>query len=176
MQNIKVIRRLDELGRVVIPKEIRRTFKLRSGDALEISTDGEGVSLKKYSPVAAVTEYAFMLAEKLSSSLNKTVIVCDSDTVIATSSRASELVGNEISSELSDLILSGRTVMLNKQDGSNLFSIVKGRNVECDSQIFAPVYGDSSTGAVVVISETPCQKEDVSLVKYTAELLGERLK
>ena len=84
MKATGIVRRIDDLGRIVIPKEIRKTLKIREGDPLEIFTDREGmVVLKKYSPVGgfgtAVTQYAQSLAE----SLGCTVCITDNDTVIA---------------------------------------------------------------------------------------------
>lgn len=84
MKATGIVRRIDDLGRVVIPKEIRRTMHIRDGDPLEIYTDREGeVIFKKYSPVGELTEFASQYAETLRRVCDLNVIVCDRDAVIA---------------------------------------------------------------------------------------------
>ncbi len=81
-----IVRRIDELGRVVIPKEIRRTLRIREGDPLEIFTDREGeVILKKYSPIGELGEFARQFAESLNKSLGHIACIADRDTILATS-------------------------------------------------------------------------------------------
>ena len=66
MKATGIVRRIDDLGRVVIPKEIRRTLRIREGDPLEIFTDREGeVILKKYSPIGELSAFARQYAEKM---------------------------------------------------------------------------------------------------------------
>lgn len=86
MKATGVVRRIDDLGRVVIPKEIRRTLKIREGDPLEIFTDREGeVILKKYSPMGELSEFAITYAEALAKSTGFTACITDKDTIIAVS-------------------------------------------------------------------------------------------
>ena len=81
-----IVRRIDELGRIVIPKEIRRTLRIREGDPLEIYTDREGgIILKKYSPIGELAAFALDFAEALSQSLGLTAVISDRDTVLAAS-------------------------------------------------------------------------------------------
>ena len=78
MKATGIVRRIDELGRVVIPKEIRRTLRIREGDPLEIFTDREGeVILKKYSPIGELGDFAKEYAESLQLALGMTAAVCD---------------------------------------------------------------------------------------------------
>lgn len=84
MKATGIVRRIDDLGRVVIPKEIRRTLRIREGDPLEIFTDREGeVILKKYSPISELNEFAAEYAESAASILDCAVAVTDTDHVIA---------------------------------------------------------------------------------------------
>ncbi len=84
MKATGIVRRIDDLGRVVIPKEIRRTLRIREGDALEIFTDAQGgVIFKKYSPVGEMSTFAGQYAEVLNKVTNRPVVVCDRDHVIA---------------------------------------------------------------------------------------------
>jgi len=84
MKATGIVRRIDELGRVVIPKEIRRTMRIREGDPLEIYTDRDGeVIFRKYSPIGELTTFATQYAESLNKTCNMNVIICDRDGIIA---------------------------------------------------------------------------------------------
>ena len=86
MKATGIVRRIDDLGRVVVPKEIRRTLRIREGDPLEIFTDREGqVILKKYSPIGELSEFATGYAETLSKTTGHIACITDKDTVIAVS-------------------------------------------------------------------------------------------
>ncbi len=84
MKATGIVRRIDDLGRVVIPKEIRRTMRIREGDPLEIYTDREGeVIFKKYSPIGEMNSFASQYAETLHKTCNMSIIITDRDAVIA---------------------------------------------------------------------------------------------
>ena len=84
MKATGIVRRIDDLGRVVIPKEIRRTMRIREGDPLEIYTDNDGeVIFKKYSPIGELSAFATQYAEVLSKIGGYPVVVCDRDHVIS---------------------------------------------------------------------------------------------
>ena len=84
MKATGIVRRIDDLGRVVIPKEIRRTMHIREGDPLEIFTDREGgIMLRKYSPIGEMGDFARTYAEALSRSLNAVACIADKEAVIA---------------------------------------------------------------------------------------------
>lgn len=84
MKATGIVRRIDDLGRVVIPKEIRRTMRIREGDPLEIYTDREGeVIFKKYSPIGELASFAGQYAETLHKTCQMTVVITDRDAVIA---------------------------------------------------------------------------------------------
>jgi len=84
MKATGIVRRIDDLGRVVIPKEIRRTMRIREGDPLEIYTDREGeVIFKKYSPIGEINSFASQYAETLHKTCGMAVVICDRDAVIA---------------------------------------------------------------------------------------------
>ena len=84
MKATGIVRRIDDLGRVVIPKEIRRTMRIREGDPLELYTDREGeVIFKKYSPIGELNSFAAQYAETLHKTCDISVIITDRDAVIA---------------------------------------------------------------------------------------------
>ena len=106
MKATGIVRRIDDLGRVVIPKEIRRTLRIREGDPLEIFTDREGeIILKKYSPIGELSTFARQYAESLSQTVGCLVCVCDMDQIIAASgSGRKELQDQYISRSLEKLL------------------------------------------------------------------------
>ena len=84
MKATGIVRRIDDLGRVVIPKEIRRTMRIREGDPLEIFTDRDGeVIFKKYSPIGELVNFASQYADTLHKTCTNPIIICDRDSVVA---------------------------------------------------------------------------------------------
>lgn len=108
MKATGIVRRIDDLGRVVIPKEIRRTLRIREGDPLEIFTDREGeIILKKYSPVGELGTVAKLYAESLSQTLGCTVCITDTDQIVAASGSGKkelreQFIGKELEQALKD--------------------------------------------------------------------------
>ena len=111
MKATGIVRRIDDLGRVVIPKEIRRTMRIREGDPLEIYTSREGeVIFKKYSLLGGVEDFAGQLCETMSRSTGCICAVTDRDTVIAVAGGGKrELLGKRITPEL-EQIMEGRRI------------------------------------------------------------------
>ncbi len=136
MKATGIVRRIDDLGRVVIPKEIRRTMRIREGDPLEIYTDREGeVIFKKYSPVGEFTEFAAVYAETLYKTSELSVVICDRDSVVASAGvPKKEYTDRRISDEAEELI-TNRTKYAYRGEGG--FDIVapqsasSGRFVSC---------------------------------------------
>ncbi len=106
MKATGIVRRIDDLGRVVIPKEIRRTMRIREGDPLEIFTDREGeVIFKKYSPIGELNAFASQYAETLYRIAGMAVVICDRDAVIACAGLPKkEYLEKKISNELEDIV------------------------------------------------------------------------
>ena len=106
MKATGIVRRIDDLGRVVIPKEIRRTMRIREGDPLEIYTDREGeVIFKKYSPIGELSAFASQYADTLYKTCNLSVIISDRDAVIASAGVSKkEYVEKKLSDSLEGVI------------------------------------------------------------------------
>lgn len=106
MKATGIVRRIDDLGRVVIPKEIRRTMRIREGDPLEIYTDTDGqVIFKKYSPMGELSEFAVQICDALHKTTGVIAAVCDRDTVIAVAGGGKrELLERRVSRELEELM------------------------------------------------------------------------
>ena len=101
MKATGIVRRIDDLGRVVIPKEIRRTMRIREGDPLEIYTSREGeVIFKKYSMLGGVEDFAYQLCETMSRCTGRVCAIADRDIVLSVSGGRRELKGKHVSAEL----------------------------------------------------------------------------
>ncbi len=111
MKATGIVRRIDDLGRVVIPKEIRRTMRIREGDPLEIYTDREGeVIFKKYSPIGELGAFAGQYAETLYKTCGLAVAICDRDAVIACAGISRREYTDKSISEAVEAIMEARTL------------------------------------------------------------------
>jgi len=119
MKATGIVRRIDDLGRVVIPKEIRRTMRIREGDPLEIYTDREGeVIFKKYSPIGELTSFASQYADTLHKTCDINVVICDRDAVIACAGvPKKEYSDRKLTSELEGIVESRSFYKRNAADG-----------------------------------------------------------
>ena len=115
MKATGIVRRIDDLGRVVIPKEIRRTLRIREGDPLEIFTDRDGeVILKKYSPISELGQFAKEYAETLYETLGTPALISDRDEMIAVSGLSKkDYLNRQLSPDL-DEIMTGRKIVTEK--------------------------------------------------------------
>ena len=105
MKATGIVRRIDELGRVVIPKEIRSTLRLKSGDPLEIFTDHDELMLKKYSPIASLDKFSEGTAKSLSDLSGHIAVICDTDEVLHASGRGQRMFDGKSLSEKMEKIL-----------------------------------------------------------------------
>ena len=118
MKATGIVRRIDDLGRVVIPKEIRRTLRIREGDPLEIFTDREGeIILKKNSPIGELSAFAKQYAESLSQTMGCLVCVCDTDQIVAAAGTGKkELQDKYISKQLERVLEDRSSVMASEEE------------------------------------------------------------
>lgn len=117
MKATGIVRRIDDLGRVVIPKEIRRTLRIRESDPLEIFTDREGeIILKKYSPIGEMNTFAKQYAESLCQVSGHIALIADRDQFIAVSGGMKGLMGKTVSKELEEKMNARETVIASKGD------------------------------------------------------------
>lgn len=120
MKATGIVRRIDDLGRVVVPKEIRRTLRIREGDPLEIFTDRQGeIILKKYSPIGELSQFAGQYAESLAQTTGNLVCITDRDHVVAVAgSGKKEYDGKPLSRQMEDIIENREDFVANRDDAS----------------------------------------------------------
>ena len=145
MRATGVIRRIDDLGRIVIPKEIRRSLRMREGDPLEIFTDRGGeVILKKYSPIGELSEFATGYAETLSKTTGHIACITDKDSVIAVSGGSKkEFLEQSLSPEL-EKVMENKQIYTSKENNEIALPITQNDNKErrFNSQVIYPIISD----------------------------------
>lgn len=156
MKATGIVRRIDDLGRVVIPKEIRRTLRIREGDPLEIFTGRDGeVILKKYSPIGELGEFALEYAESLHEALHHQAIITDRDTIIAVAGGSKkDYADKKVSKSLEKIMEIKETVVANKDDKMRTLAIDESDASEYTAQVIVPIvtHGDP-IGTVILISK-----------------------
>ncbi|MCC5911235.1 MAG: stage V sporulation protein T [Clostridiaceae bacterium] len=152
-----IVRRIDDLGRVVIPKEIRRTLRIREGDPLEIFTDREGeVILKKYSPIGELSEFATEYAESLQEALGHTAIITDRDTIIAVAGQSKkDYMEKRVSKSLEKVMEDRETILVSEGEEMHPLASDEGEGGDYTAQVIAPIVTQGDPiGTVIICSKT----------------------
>ena len=176
MRATGIVRRIDSLGRIVIPKEIRRTMQIREGDSLEIYVDPAGdIILKKYSTIDELGQNAENYVNQLYKITGDTVIIADREKVVAVSKNISKIdvVGKRVSVEF-DRLMQKRTMYMASKE-SVLYPI---QNVSFKGLVCAPIiaYGDL-IGSIILVDEkgTLPTEIQINLVQFVANMFGEQV-
>ena len=162
MKATGVVRRIDDLGRVVIPKEIRKVHRIKEGDPLEIFTDKEGeIILKKYSPIGELTEFASTYADTISKTTGHIACITDKDTVIAVAGGSKkDFLEKNLSKELEE-VMENKEVFKSKENNEISIPITQneGRERIYNSQVIYPIITDGDVvGSVILLSKEPNKK------------------
>ena len=161
MKATGIVRRIDDLGRVVIPKEIRRTLRIREGDPLEIYVDREGeVILKKYSPVAELGEFAKEYADSLYEAIGHIILISDRDNIVAVAGASKkEFLNKPIGTMLEKVMEERKTIVINNPSE---YKEGKGADFEEDefsnftAEVLAPIIVEGDAiGVVSIASKQP---------------------
>ena len=153
MKATGIVRRIDDLGRVVIPKEIRRTLRIREGDPLEIFVDRDGeVILKKYSPISELGDFAKEYAEALYDSLGNPVLICDRDAYIAVAGSSKKDYLNKNISDIVEKAMEDRnSVLMNQQEK---VALADGSEDALTAYTIGPIIANGDPiGAVIILSK-----------------------
>ena len=180
MKATGIVRRIDDLGRVVIPKEIRRTLRIREGDSLEIFTDRQGeIILKKYSPIGELSRFAKDYAESLATTLGSTVCITDHDQIIAAAgTNNKQFLGKSISKELEEKMSAREIVSASKGD-RKCIPVTRDEAEEFQHQVIIPIITQGDIiGAVVLLSleaMDPMDEVEMKLAQSAADFLGKQM-
>lgn len=177
MKATGIVRRIDDLGRVVIPKEIRRTMRIREGDPLEIYTDGDGeVIFKKYSPMGEISEFSGQYSDVLYRTAGLPVIITDRDHVISVSGFSKkDAMDRHVSPELEEY-MENRESFVKSKEMKPLFPIT---GLEVTAAVACPIIasGDISGCVIFLESEDKMNLTDteIKLAQVAAAFLGKQM-
>lgn len=180
MKATGIVRRIDDLGRVVIPKEIRRTLRIREGDPLEIFTDREGeIILKKYSPIGELSVFAKQYAESLSQTMGCLVCVCDMDQVIAASGNGKKEMQEKYISKSLQKELEDRSSILAAKNDKKYIKVVSEQSEEYEYEVITPIVCEGDViGGVVFLSKEEKKKfggTEQKMAACAAAFLGRQM-
>ncbi|MCH5184440.1 MAG: AbrB/MazE/SpoVT family DNA-binding domain-containing protein [Oscillospiraceae bacterium] len=176
MKATGIVRRIDDLGRVVIPKEIRRSLRIREGEPLEIFTNEEGgVVFQKYSPVGEFGEFTAQYAEALHKTAGFPVAICDLDNVIAAAGvPKKEYLEKPITSHLSGILETHRPYSAGSGDPVDVVSTASGTDTNgVDASgtghrgmlvsYLSPIVSEGNVvGAVMALSDSPAPPDETA--------------
>lgn len=180
MKATGIVRRIDDLGRVVVPKEIRRTLRIREGDPLEIFTDREGeIILKKYSPIGELSQFAKQYADSLTQTTGHIIAITDKDQFIAVSGPAKkDLITKGISHELEEVINERENVIAGKEE-KNFIKLMNDDDGEYAYEVISPIIseGDAIGSVIILTKEAKIKFSDleVKLASTAAIFLGKQM-
>lgn len=176
MKATGIVRRIDDLGRVVIPKEIRRTMRIREGDPLEIYTEKDGeVIFKKYSPIGELGEFAVTYAESLSKASGRAALITDRDSIIAVSGLPKkDLMERRVSSDVESVMNEKQSYRSSSGDG---ISIAEGVD-KYSAGVVVPIVSEGDTiGSVIFVMNEgePAGEVETKLAESAAGFLGRHM-
>ena len=172
MKATGVIRRIDDLGRIVIPKEIRRNLRIRDGESLEIFVDGNDIVLKKFSIMRNIDEYASNLALSLYSLIKKSVVITDGDSVIACSSDVKSLLNKSISDNMSSCIKRRESII---ERYSKELVITDDFSVDCKYVINSVIANGDSVGLVIIFDSGEIGDDDMLIASFASKILSKSI-
>ena len=177
MKATGIVRRIDDLGRIVIPKEIRRTLRIHEGDPLEIFTENDGaVIFKKYSPIGELGEFALQYADTLNKSTGLLTCITDKDSVIAASGAGKrELKEKRVSGEV-ERIMEKKSLFCSTDEGGSIKIIDDSDKYKAG--VVAPIVHDGDpVGTVIFIAEPEKSMNEVEqkLAETAAGFLSKAL-
>ena len=179
MKATGIVRRIDDLGRVVIPKEIRRTMRIREGDPLEIFTDRDGeVIFKKYSPIGELTAFAAQYAETLHKTCDLSVVICDRDSVVACAGVSRKEYSEKRLSDSLERVMEKRNLYIYRHDNEKISVAGEGGShyVVCAMPIVSE--GDI-VGCVASLApadvDRALEPTEQKLIQTAASFLGRQL-
>ena len=178
MKATGIVRRIDDLGRVVIPKEIRRTMRIREGDPLEIFTDKDGeLIFKKYSPIGELSDFAAQICDSLKKSTDGIAAVCDRDTIIAIAGGAKrELLDKSVSPQLGQVMDERATYRL--EGGMNGIPVCASDEKFCATVAVPIITEGDIMGCVLFVAphgSAPATEVEFKLAQTAAYFLSKQM-
>jgi len=171
MKATGVVRRIDDLGRIVIPKEIRKTLRLKNGENLEIFVDeNENIILKKYSQIDKLKDFASQITDAINNVTKKTVFIINTDYFVSINGKKKEYLNKPISNELISMI-NNRDEIHNK----NKIQMTEDK-IEEENISFCPIIvnGDA-IGAIMIMSKEEIDENEFQTLKIISSFLSKHI-
>lgn len=172
-----IVRRVDELGRIVLPREMRKMLGIKEGDRLQIGiVEGDKFLLSKYLPMNNMRDYAPTVITAMKCVIEHDILVCNTDQVICASKR--KYIDKYIDGETQDVLYKRDVVVKKSQDDSNMLKVIKDFDMSPICELFVPIVkNDDVLGGIVVIAlEDKCFDEStIKVVKSYAKFLADVL-
>ncbi len=177
MYTTGIVRRIDDLGRVVIPKEIRKTLRIKEGDPLEIYANKEELIFKKFSPMASVSKHAELVSWELSSILDCGCMILDCDEIISISgSKNKDIIGAIMSDEMASLVNKRKVFNLSRDGEKKPVKIHRGDETEYENQLVFPIISNGDClGVIVLVTQSKEKRfglDEEKLVRLGASFLS----
>ena len=175
MKATGIVRRIDDLGRVVIPKEIRKTLRLRDGDALEIFTDVNGeVIFKKYSPIGELSLFAAQYADAIHKNASVPILISDNDRIVASSGVSKrEVFEKPISQKIEELLEMRKSY--SSADSEEIVYPIEGSEKKA-SVVYPIIAAGDAIGSVIVLDEGSKPGDtELKLTSVAASFLGKQM-
>ena len=177
MEQKGIIRRVDELGRIVLPREMRKMLNVRVGSKLEIGiVDGNKFLLSKYSDMVSLKEYSDAVANAISVSIDHDVLISDMENILSSSKK--KYVNKQLSEEVQELIYNKDIVVKKQDEGSVMLNFFPNTENEFCCQLIVPIIkdGDALGSIIILATENKCFDESsVKICKAFAKYLSDQI-
>ena len=172
-----IVRRVDELGRIVLPREMRKSLGIRVGSKLEIGiVDSSKLLLSKYSELVSLKEYSDAVAEAISVSIEHDILISDMEKIL--SSNKKKYINKVTTEEVQELIYKKDIVIKKQDDGSEMLEFFSGGGTEYCCQLIVPIIknGDSIGSIIILTTENKCfDDSSIKICKSFAKYLSDQI-
>ena len=177
MEQKGIVRRVDELGRIVLPREMRKMLNIRVGSKLEIGiVDGNKFLLTKYSEMTSLREFSDAVATAISASIDHDILISDMEKVLSSSKK--KYVNKNLSEEVQELIYNKDIVVKKQADGSEMLEFFPNTANEFCCQLIVPITkdGDAIGSIIILAAENKCfDDSSVKICKTFAKYLSNQI-
>ncbi len=172
-----IVRRVDELGRIVLPREMRKMLDIREGTKLQIGiVEGDKFLLSKYCPMNNMRDYAPAVVEAMSSVIEHDILICDLEQVVCSSKK--KYLDKKLNGEVQDVLYKRDIVVKKSQDDSKMIQVFNQLPINPICELFVPIIKDNDVlgGVIIIAMEDKCFDNDTikvakSYSKFLADIL-----
>ena len=177
MESKGIVRRVDELGRIVLPREMRKSLNIRVGSKLEIGiVDGNKFLLSKYSDMVSLKEYSDAVASAISVGIEHDVLISDMEKILSSSKK--KYINKDITEEIQELIYKKEIVIKKKADGSEMLEFFSGTGNDYSCELIVPIVkdGDAIGSIIILAMENKCfDDSSVKICKAFSKYLSDQI-